>query len=211
MSAAINIKQHHSMTSTDTLSDRQMEIIEAAGKILTTSGINGLTTKNLAVEMNFTESAIYRHFNSKEDIIVAMLHYLAKTMDARLSDAVATASGSEEKFKALFRSQYRFFKAEPHFVVAVFSDGLMEQSQRVNEAILRIMSTFMRHLMPTIMEGQQQQVFTNAISTEELLHIVLGTFRLQMFKWRIGNFGYDIERQSESMIAALLTIIKHRS
>ncbi|MCB9186467.1 MAG: TetR/AcrR family transcriptional regulator [Flavobacteriales bacterium] len=192
------------------ITDRQMEIIEAAGKILTTSGINGLTTKNVAAEMKFTESAIYRHFKSKEDIIVAMLHYLAETMDARLSDAVSAASGPEERFKALFRSQYRFFKAEPHFVVAVFSDGLMEQSERINDAILKIMATVMRQLMPIVMEGQQKQVFTNAISAEELLHIVLGTFRLQMFKWRVANFGFDIDRQSENMIAALLTLIKTR-
>lgn len=192
------------------ITDRQMEIIEAAGKILTTSGINGLTTKNVAAEMKFTESAIYRHFKSKEDIIVAMLHYLAETMDARLSDAVSAASGPEERFKALFRSQYRFFKAEPHFVVAVFSDGLMEQSERINDAILKIMATVMRQLMPIVMEGQQKQVFTNTISAEELLHIVLGTFRLQMFKWRVANFGFDIDRQSENMIAALLTLIKTR-
>lgn len=193
------------------ITDRQMEIIEAAGKILTASGISGLTTKNVAAEMKFTESAIYRHFKSKEDIIVAMLNYLADTMDTRLSIAVAAANGPEERFKAVFRSQYRFFKAEPHFVVAVFSDGLMEQSGRINQAILKIMGTIMRQLMPIVMEGQQQQVFTNAISTEELLHIVLGTFRLQMFKWRVANFGFDIERQSENMISALLTVIKKQS
>lgn len=68
----------------------------------------------------------------------------------------------------------------------------------------------MRQLMPIVMEGQQKQVFTNAISAEELLHIVLGTFRLQMFKWRVANFGFDIDRQSENMIAALLTLIKNR-
>lgn len=190
---------------------RQMEIIEAAGRILTASGISGLTTKNVAAEMNFTESAIYRHFKSKEDIILAMLHYLAEAMDTRLSAAVASADGPEERFKAVFRSQCNFFRAEPHFVVAVFSDGLMEQSQRINEAILKIMATLMRQLMPVVMEGQQQQVFTNAINTEELLHIILGTFRLQMFKWRVANFGFDIERQSENMISSLLTVIKHRS
>jgi AcrR family transcriptional regulator len=34
---------------------RQLEIIEVAGKLLTNSGINGLTIKNLANEMNFSE------------------------------------------------------------------------------------------------------------------------------------------------------------
>lgn len=48
------------------ITPRQLEIIEATGKILTKSGTSGLTIKNLAKEMNFSESAIYRHFASKE-------------------------------------------------------------------------------------------------------------------------------------------------
>ena len=62
------------------ITPRQFEIIEAAGKILTSSGVGGLTIKNLAKEMQFSESAIYRHFKSKEDIIVAMLNYLANSI-----------------------------------------------------------------------------------------------------------------------------------
>ena len=71
----------------DSISKRQLEIIQAAGKILTQSGIHGLTIKNLAKEMKFTESAIYRHFESKEAIIITMLNYLVVTMDERLSNA----------------------------------------------------------------------------------------------------------------------------
>ncbi len=41
------------------LSERQLEIVEAAGRILTSSGVSGLTIKNLANEMKFSESAIY--------------------------------------------------------------------------------------------------------------------------------------------------------
>ena len=44
------------------ISERQKEIIDAAGRILTESGIGGLTTKKLALEMGFSEAAIYRHF-----------------------------------------------------------------------------------------------------------------------------------------------------
>ena len=66
------------------ITPRQLEIIEAAGKILTASGVSGLTIKNLAKEMQFSESAIYRHFKSKEEIIIAMLNYLADNIDKRL-------------------------------------------------------------------------------------------------------------------------------
>ena len=194
-----------------TISDRQLEIIEAAGKILTASGVGGLTIKNLAKEMKFSESAIYRHFTSKEEIIIALLEYLAKSMDERYSKAVLTEQTPEQKFTALFQNQFSFFEKNPHFVVAVFSDGLMEESQRINETISKIMSVKMKHLMPIISEGQQRKVFTNAITSDELMHIVMGTFRLQMFKWRVANFQFDIIRNGENMIQSVLTLIKTKS
>ena len=195
---------------TATISDRQLEIIEAAGKILTASGISGLTIKNLAKEMKFSESAIYRHFASKEEIIITLLEYLAQSMDERYSHAIKSELTPEEKFTTLFQNQFSFFNKNPHFVVAVFSDGLMEESQRINETISKIMSVKMKHLMPIISEGQQKNIFTNSITSEELIHIVMGTFRLQMYKWRVANFQFDIIRNGENMIQSILRLIKNK-
>ena len=190
------------------ISDRQLEIIEAAGKILTASGVGGLTIKNFAKEMQFSESAVYRHFASKEEIIVALLDCLSEDMDERYTKAISPSQSPEEKFTAIFQNQFSFFSSHPYFVVAVFSDGLMEESQRVNETILKIMGVKMKHLMPIILEGQQKKVFTNAITTEELIHIVMGAMRLQMFKWRVANFQFDINRNGNNLIQSILTLIK---
>jgi AcrR family transcriptional regulator len=193
---------------TETLSTRQLEIIQATGKILTTSGVSGLTIKNLAKEMNFSESAIYRHFTSKEEIIIALLEYLANDMDERFTNTVVPQHTPEEKMTALFQNQFTFFKKHPHFVVAIFSDGLLEESQRINDTILKVMSIKIKHLMPVIKEGQSQHVFTHAISADELMHIVMATLRLLMFKWRAANFNFDITKKGNSMIKAVLTLIK---
>lgn len=191
------------------ISDRQFEIIEAAGKILSASGVSGLTIKNLAQEMKFSESAIYRHFNSKEEIVVAMLEYLATNMDERLSKVISNQKNPQVNLEAIFRNQFVFFAKNPHFVVAVFSDGLMEASPKINAAILHIMQVKIKYLMPVIMQGQQQGLFTHAVASEELVHIIMGSFRLQMFKWRIANFQFDLERQGASMLHAISTLLKN--
>ncbi|MCF8253480.1 MAG: TetR/AcrR family transcriptional regulator [Bacteroidia bacterium] len=196
---------------TVTISDRQLEIIEAAGKILTKSGVSGLTIKNLAKEMKFSESAIYRHFASKEDIIISLLDYLAFSMDERYTQAISSDQSPEEKLTTMFQNQFTFFKNNPYYVVAVFSDGLMEESQKINETILKIMSVKMKHLMPIILEGQQKNIFTNTVSPDELMQIVMGTFRLQMFKWRVANFKSDIIINGDNMIQAILTLIQTKS
>lgn len=203
----MNFKKEQMKT---TISDRQLEIIGAAGKILTVSGISGLTIKNLAKEMKFSESAIYRHFTGKEEIIIALLKYLARNMDERYTKAISAEQTPEEKFVTLFQSQFSFFEKNPHYVVAVFSDGLMEESQRINETILEIMGVKMKHLMPIIMEGQEKKTFTNEITTDELMHIVMGTFRLQMFKWRVANFQFDIKINGDKMIQSVLTLIRNK-
>jgi len=193
----------------NSISDRQFEILEAAGKILSTSGVGSLTIKNLAQEMKFSESAIYRHFTSKEEIVLVMLGYLAKNMDERLQKAVSTDKSASGNLESIFLDQFAFFAKNPHFVVAVFSDGLMEASQNINAAILRIMQVKMKHLLPVLMQGQQQGSFTNAITAEELMHIIMGSFRLQMFKWRVANFQFDIEQQGGDMLHTVLTLIKN--
>ena len=198
------------MITQEIISDRQIEIIEAAGKILTRSGISGLTIKNLAKEMQFSESALYRHFESKEDIIVAMLNYLSEGIDARLTLVNNSKDTIEVKFKAIFQNQFVFFAEHPHFVVAVFSDGLMEESTRINETILSLLFVKIKHLLPVISEGQKEGVFRNDIPADEFIQIIMGTFRLLMFKWRIESFQSDIQAEGTKMIDTLLLLIKSK-
>lgn len=190
------------------ITTRQLEIIEAAGKILTASGASGLTIKKLAKEMKFSESALYRHFDSKEAIIVAMLSYLSERIDVRLTRVNDSEVSIENKFKAVFQNQFEFFTEHPHFVVAVFSDGLLEESVAINETIMNLLYVKIRHLLPILLEGQQASVFRSDIEVDELMQIIMGTFRLLMFKWRIDNFQSNIKTEGSKMVDTLLLLIK---
>ncbi|MFT5823379.1 MAG: TetR/AcrR family fatty acid metabolism transcriptional regulator [Crocinitomix sp.] len=189
------------------ITERQYEIIEAAGRILTASGVGGLTIKKLAKEMDFSEAAIYRHFKNKETILINMLQYLAHNMDERFEKIDRTMS-HEDRFKAIFNAQINFFNTNKHFVVVVFSDGLLEESDRINQQIYNIMQVKMKHLLPVIRNGQQMGVFTKKITPEEMTHIIMGSFRLQMYKWRVSNFELDIKRIGNNLIESLLTLLK---
>lgn len=167
--------------------------------ILTRHGLSGLTIKNLAAEMQFSESALYRHFKSKEDIIIALLNYLAVNMDKRLSLAYESNDNPATKFNKLFESQFKYFNQHPHFVVAVFSDCLLEESAYINEMTIKLMGIKKAHALPIIIEGQQKGVFINDISAEAMMHIIIGAFRLKMFKWRASNFNFNIEVQGKSL------------
>ena len=196
------------MTITNEISNRQLEIIEVSGKILNEKGIKGLTTKTVASEMNFSESAIYRHFKSKEEILVALLSLLKQNMNKRLTSEIKPQNTSAENFKAVFTSQFNYFNKNPHFVVAVLSDGLLDESEEIRTIILQLMQNKMQLLAQILEQGKQTNEFTSEISTEDLLPIILGSFRFQMLKWKLSNFQYDITTEGNKTIHNILALIQ---
>lgn len=190
------------------ISPRQLEIISATGRILTDSGVGGLTIKKLALEMKWSESALYRHYSSKEEIILSLLDYLAHNMDERLTNR-KTKKDIQKDYLDFFANQLKFFSNNPHFVVAVFSDGLWEESKRINDSINTIMQVKMKHLKTIIQRGQKEGVLITSLKPEVLVHIVVGSFRLQMYQWRISNFEFDIKKKGNKIMHSVLqTILK---
>lgn len=188
---------------------RQMEIMNAAGKLLATGGVKGLTIKNLAGELQFTEAALYRHFSGKEAVVLSLLDHLASELDALYSRSVAKGQNPEARFIEIFSGQFSFFHAYPHFSSVIFSDGLYDESDRINEAILRIMMVRKKYLQPVIQEGQQCGSFRTDIPQEDLLNIVMGSVRLLMFQWRTSDQGFDLIKKGGQLVRSLLTLIKN--
>ncbi|MGF2413046.1 TetR/AcrR family transcriptional regulator [Ferruginibacter sp.] len=187
---------------------RQLEIIEAAGEILTESGLAGLTTKKLAAKMGFGESALYRHFKGKEEIIITMLQYLNADMDKRLTACVENINDPVKKLDAVFNNQFDFFQQHPQFLVAVFSEGLMEESKSINAAILQLMATKRKHLLPIINQGQLQGIIETTAPAEDIMHIIMGSFRLHMLQWRMSDFAFDVKKKGNKLMESILTLIK---
>lgn len=190
------------------ITPRQLEIIEATGKILTASGANGLTIKNLAKEMQFSEGAIYRHFSSKEEIIIMMLKYLKTNISKILSNLTKTGD-VEKDFVIFFTRLSLYFKENPYFVVTVFSEGLMDESDKINNEISGLMTLTSSHLEQILQEGQKQGTFIQSVASSDLTMISLATFKLHMFNWKFNKFKFNLIESIGKMSASLLALLRH--
>jgi hypothetical protein len=64
-----------------------------------------------------------------------------------------------------------------------------------------------KYIVKIIKAGQDQKVFTNKVNTDELVHIIMGGFRLLMYKWRLANFKFDITEKGNNYIKSVLELI----
>jgi len=186
---------------------RQLEIIEAAGQLVTEDGFAALTTKRLAERMHFTEAALYRHFASKEEILVTMLHHLAANIEERLAAVAETHPDPVERVRAMFDSQFTYFQKNPQYLMAIFATGVLEASHGIDAGIERIMVVKRRHLLNAIKDGQRSGAFTTDHSAETLSHIIMGTFRLHMLQWRMSGRSFDVRKKGRALIGANLDLI----
>lgn len=186
---------------------RQLDIIEAAGELLTNYGINGLTIKKLAAKIGFGESALYRHFESKEKIIITMLQYLSEDMDNRINSCTKNIDDPVVKLKAMFNDHFDFFNEKPYFLVAIFSEGLLEESKTINDSIMKIIDINKKYLLNIVEQAQQQNVFNTFVSAEDLVHIIMGSFRLYLLKWRLSGYSFDVKQKGNMLMSNILALI----
>lgn len=194
--------------SLTTMTNRQYEIIQAAGIVLTRSGISGLTIKNIAHQMDFSESAIYRHFTSKEKIVFAMLEYLAVNMEERCQKEIRSDRNADKNLLSIFQNQIDYFKAHTYFVSVVFSDGLLEESERINEKIIEVMKVKHNLLYQVIEQGKDQSIFNDDMETDIIVDIIMGSFRLQMYRWKASGFTLDIDSKVNDILRQMIQFIK---
>jgi AcrR family transcriptional regulator len=173
-------------------------------------GMKGLTTKCLADEMNFSESAIYRHFKNKDDIIILLLRELGTSTENRITKVINKNNLPEENIRAIFNSQFNFFKKNPHYVIAILSESLMDCTDEIKNELFKIMQFITQIVTKEIELGKKQNVFCKEIQTPELVHIILGSFRLIMFKWKLSYFKQDLEKEGIKIIDSIMLLLKNK-
>jgi AcrR family transcriptional regulator len=189
------------------ITDRQLEIIQAAGKRLASNGLSGLTVKTLAADMGFVESALYRHFKSKDDILVLMLEYLYQNIQERFEPILAQDVDAKTKLVQIFDSQFRYFKENPHFVIVVLSDGLIDESEGMRNQIIKMFLYKIQIINELVNQSMTQRKMQSELPQETLIHFLMGGFRLTMFKWKTLRFSFDLVKEGNQMINDFFTLV----
>ena len=89
--------------------ERQQEIISTALDLISEKGIQGLTIKNLSKKLGITEPAIYRHFENKIQILIALLDLLKKNTSVIFEAELNSDETAVRKVERLFEKPKQYW------------------------------------------------------------------------------------------------------
>lgn len=189
------------------LTERQIEIIDKSIDIIANKGIQGLTIKNLSKEIGISEPAIYRHFESKTDILLAILanfQEMSSFMNEAIKDIDDTAIG---KIEFLFTKIIDIFTQEPAHISVVFSEELFKNEIVLKEKIVEIMDIKEKTIEDIILEGQNKGDVRNDINNKTLALIVIGALRFRVKQWDLRNQHKNLQKEGQELINGLKIIL----
>lgn len=189
--------------------DRQVEIIEAATRRIDQYGIQNLTIKNLASDINVTEPALYRHFKSKNDILMSLLNYFITRMENRISSISLNKEKSpSENLIDLFNFQFKTFTERPAVVSVIFAENIFHFDEGLSLKVSQILELMQGYVERNIVKGQLNGDFSKQIHPSTLSTILLGGIRLTVLKWKLSGNKTDLIKDGKDVVNGVLKMIK---
>jgi AcrR family transcriptional regulator len=192
------------------MTDRQIEIINKSIYIIATKGIQGLTIKNLSGEIGISEAAIYRHFKSKTDILLAILENFEDTSAFMHNSLDKLDEDAFKKISLIFTNIIEIFSKEPSHISVIFSEEIFKNEAVLKSKIAQIMYQKERIIEQLLKEGQKKGEVRSDINNKILALIVMGAFRFMVKQMDLHNEYENLQEENQKLINGLKIILKNQ-
>lgn len=190
------------------LSRRQQEIINASIELIAAKGIQALTIKNLSKKIGTAESATYRHFKSKMDILVAILGQFKQNKMFALELVSGSNLSELDKLEMVFKERFKQFTANPAVTAVIFSEEIFQNDKRLSDEVFSIMNASQDTILKIIKAGQNSGQIRDDIDAAEISLTIVGSLRLIVIKWRLSGFAFDLQKQGAKLWQSINRMIK---
>ncbi len=187
---------------------RQRQIINVSLELIAEGGIQSLTIKNLAKRIGFAESAIYRHYENKIQILLAILDYFRQNSEAVFKKELEAHATAIEKIDKLFLSHFIKFSENPSLVAVIFSEEIFRNEDALTEKVAAIMTDNVAVLKSIVESGQRNGEIRNDVDAGHLSVIIMGSLRMFVKQWHMTNNGFDLTERGKGLIKSINTLVK---
>ena len=188
-------------------STRQIQILNESIQIIHKKGIQGLTIKNIALAIQVTEAAIYRHFESKDEILSAILDDFKSNLNEMVQLVMVSKVSALEKLEMVLNQIINRFHANPAIVSVIFSDEIFVNKEILHDKIVEIIQQNNECFSLIAAEGQKTNEIRDDIESEELAIIIMGSFRMVVKNWQLKKNSYSLKSRGKIFYKSLFKII----
>lgn len=129
--------------------ERREQILACALEVFARSGFHGASMNDVADAAGVTKPVLYQHFDSKQELFVALLDAVGHRMHSAITAATAVESNGRSQTVAGFRAYFRWV-AEDHDGFRLLFGGAARHEDAFSDRVRRITSDVATAIVPLI-------------------------------------------------------------
>jgi len=187
---------------------RKKEIIDISLRIVDKRGIKGLTVARIAKEAGFVESALYRHFRSKKEIISLILDSVLLDARSHFKKVKEMSLNAIDALKILLKIHLEFLEAYPGIFRIIYSDEIHLGENFLLEKLHLFTNELIKSIKKIISQGIKESLFkANVDASLAAIHF-LGIVQTAFTFWTIKNRKLSLIKIGEDLLSQFFEGIK---
>ena len=182
---------------------RQDQIIDASLKIINQVGVQYYTIKRLAAEIEVTEGAIYKHFESKDAILESIIRYGQDNVNEIVEEIRQTEGTNLELLRHVFLERCKHHPEDRTLAAFVGIYNAIRNHLDLKPQANRVIDTFFDEIKRIIQEGQRVGEIRSDIAADSLFQTFVGALHFLLDEWQRHAYKTDLQKQSKAMWADL--------
>ncbi len=186
------------MPKTRTVS--QQKIVDAARRIIIAQGMEDLTVREIARELNITDGALYRHFKGKKEIISLLIDDIEETLLSVIDEAASKTKKPLQKLENIFWSHLSYVEKRKGVSFIVINNILSMKDKALQNKVYGVINKYLDRIKNILSEGIKDGDCRNNMNLDAASGAFFGIIQCRVTLWGLSDYKYSLgkERMEES-------------
>lgn len=175
---------------------RKERLIITAIEVLDELGIQGLSTREIARRQGVSEATLFRHFKSKNELLLGVLDHFSKFDNDILQSTKLKKLSSKEAIIYLVTSAVEYYENYPAITSIMQIFDVLRYDPEISDKVMQILTNQSAMIRNLIEEAQQSGEISREADSENLTAIILGFQREICLKWRLSGKEFSLSQRT---------------
>jgi len=177
-------------------------------EVISEQGLQGLTTREVAKRQGISESTIFKHYKTKNELILAVLEYFSQYDQAIFESLGLKEFKPIEAITYFVEAYVTYYENYPEITAITLSyEGLMREAE-LSDVVKRIFTKRVNTIQSLIEDAQRQKEIPKDVDTESLADLIIGLERVVILRWRLENYNFSLKEHTLTALKMLLDVFK---
>lgn len=187
---------------------RREEIIRAAIAVLGEKGVRGLTIAAIADSAGMSNANIYRHFGGKDDVLDALVQFIAEEIMCKASSIAAGSGTPLAKLERIFFSHMTLIGENPGIPRLVFSEEIHLGNRKIAEYLSVRLGYYVETISAVMAAAIAEGECAEGLSPRETALTFLGMIQFTALRWVMSGSSVEHGREAERLWANFLRLVR---